>query len=208
MPPRAVASPTSPPRELRPGFEAQTRKPATASSVRPTHPPHGHVSRQPSRLAPATRSTPPVFSRRCRSESTTAGRPSSSVPRPKPHVRPSPHSAHQPGTSSLAFTTPSSTVSCNSCTPQADRHGCTRGFRHRVNQALSLTVVKLTIAHHTNRTTRVHVNLVFAISPLMSALSTPTHNQFEPKEKKKKEKERTQSNDQKPMKSRKPGHLK
>jgi hypothetical protein len=163
MPPRAVASPTSPPRELRPGFEAQTRKPATASSVRPTHPPHGHVSRQPSRLAPATRSTPPVFSRRCRSESTTAGRPSSSVPRPKPHVRPSPHSAHRPGTSSLAFTTPSSTVSCNSCTPQADRHG-RNGLAFAKCQSSTLANCgRVDNRSSYTQITRAHINLVFAV---------------------------------------------
>jgi len=93
----------------------------------------GLMSRQPSRLAPATRSTPPVFSCRCRSESTTAERPSSPVPRPKPHVRPSP--LHSPSTRHvlLGLHHASSTVSCDSCTPQADRHGCTHGFRHRVS---------------------------------------------------------------------------
>jgi hypothetical protein len=36
---------------------------------------------------------------------------------------------------------------------------------------------------------------MFAISPLMSALATPTHEQLEQKKKKKKRKQRTQPND-------------
>jgi hypothetical protein len=51
-----------------------------------------------------------------------------------------------------------------------------------------------------NEHTSVLVNLVFAISPLMSALSTPIHEQLELK-KKKKRKQRAQPNDQKPKKS-------
>jgi hypothetical protein len=51
-----------------------------------------------------------------------------------------------------------------------------------------------------NKHTRVLVNLVFAISPLISALSTPIHEQLEQKEKKKR-KQRAQPNDQKPKKS-------
>jgi hypothetical protein len=60
----------------------------------------------------------------------------------------------------------------------------------------------------TKRTTRAHINLVFAISLLMSALSTPTHEQLEQKKKKKKMKKRAHPNDQKPEKSQKLGHLK
>jgi hypothetical protein len=42
-----------------------------------------------------------------------------------------------------------------------------------------------------NEHIRVLVNLVFAISPLMSALSTPIHEQLEQKKKKKKRKTRS-----------------
>jgi hypothetical protein len=45
----------------------------------------------------------------------------------------------------------------------------------------------------TNQTTRAHINLVFAISPLMSVLSTPTHKQLEQKKRRRREnKELTQ----------------
>jgi hypothetical protein len=46
-----------------------------------------------------------------------------------------------------------------------------------------------------------HINLVFAISSLVSALSTPTHKQLEQKKKKKKRKQRAHPNDQKSKKS-------
>jgi hypothetical protein len=38
---------------------------------------------------------------------------------------------------------------------------------------------------------------VFAVSPLISSLATPTHKQLEQKKKKKKRKQRAQPNDQK-----------
>jgi hypothetical protein len=43
---------------------------------------------------------------------------------------------------------------------------------------------------------------MFAISPLMSASSTPKHEQLEQKKKKKKIKQRAHPNDQKPEKSK------
>jgi hypothetical protein len=52
-----------------------------------------------------------------------------------------------------------------------------------------------------NEHTRVLVNLVFANSPLISALSTPIHEYLEQKKKKKKRKQRAQPNDQKLKKS-------
>jgi UDP-N-acetylglucosamine transferase subunit ALG13 len=57
------------------------------------------------------------------------------------------------------------------------------------------------------QTTRAHINLVFAISPLMSALSTSTNDSREKAQKKKKRKQRAQPNDQK-LKKAKTGSFK
>ena len=85
----------------------------------------------------------------------------------------------------------------------------THSFRHgRVSHHSTYFVDHIDNHSSQNEHTRVLVNLVFAISPLMSALSTPIHEQLEQKKKKKKRKERTHPNDQKPKKSQEPGHLK
>ena len=75
----------------------------------------------------------------------------------------------------------------------------THSFRHgRVSHHSTYFVDHIDNHSSQNEHTRVLVNLVFAISPLMSALSTPIHEQLEQKKKKKKRKERTHPNDQKP----------
>jgi hypothetical protein len=61
----------------------------------------------------------------------------------------------------------------------------TQGFRQGRVSHHSTYFVDHIDNHSQNEHTRVLVNLVFAISPLMSALSTPIHEQLEQKKKKK-----------------------
>jgi hypothetical protein len=93
---------------------------------------------------------------------------------------------HRHDTSSLTFTSPSATVSMlHTCTTQAKRHVAHKAFaKVGLVTTQPTSWITLTITHHKNEHTRVLVNVVFAISPWMSALSTPIHEQLEQQKKK------------------------
>jgi hypothetical protein len=82
-------------------------------------------------------------------------------------------------------------------TPQAVRYGCTT---HNSCLGQSMTQPDtLLVGNHSSRTqTKGQINLVFAISPLIGALSTPPHEHISAEEERRGE---THSNDQKPDKS-------
>jgi hypothetical protein len=104
---------------------------------------------------------------------TTASHLASLVPRSQPDVHPSLLPVHRHESTWLS-PSPSTTASeLYICAPQAKRHVAQHHTHTMVSsQTQPKPIVSFTITHHT-WTLWAHINHVFAISPLMSGLSTP-----------------------------------
>jgi hypothetical protein len=122
---------------------------------------------------------------------------------PSPGVHPSPLWVHR-HEPAWPLPPPSTTVSeLHTCTPQAERHVAHPKLTLRLVQRFKPKCQHIDNHSSKHRTTWVHIDRVFAISPLMSALLIP-HGYIltgEQKKQNKRKEKRTHPNDQKPMKS-------
>jgi hypothetical protein len=106
---------------------------------------------------------------------TTISLPAILVPRSKPHVRPSPLQVHRHSTSLLDLLHVRRSSPCFTPAHQHSQETCCTHTHAMVS--LKTQPKPIIFDNHSSQTwhTRAHINLVFAISPLMSVLSTPTH---------------------------------
>jgi hypothetical protein len=130
------------------------------------------------------------------------------VPQSKPHVRPSPLQSIGTARPSWLHLVVGYRLRAPHLHNTSQETYRTQGFcQGRVSHHSTYFVNHIDNHSSQNKHIRVLVNLVFVISPLMSALSTPIHEQLEQK-KKKKRKTRSSTKWPKTKEKPKPGHLK